>query len=271
MTDAPQNTPPADNTPPTDNAKNNPPNPDNGKPPAEPAANAGLYKPEGIAEHLVGKDDRETIDKLLNAYTGFRTAAAKKGVPETADGYTLELPEEIKTKVIKAGEDGKDPVLEKMKPILHKHQIPAQAFQELAGEFYSVVAEIAGSADKKPDGTPLADFEFKELGGADKAKPQIDAAETWLRGLEQSKKISEKLAGELKLMTGYSEGLAALTELRALVSNQPGIPKNLGGSAPDAITKEMLDSRVNDDRYQIHKDPHFIAETTRMFKEFYEA
>ncbi len=277
MTDAPAkdtppaNTPPAAPSPaPAAPAPSPAPDPAAPSPSPAPADNAGIYKPEGIADHFIGKDDKETIDKLLKGYNGFRDAAAKKGVPQNPDGYTLELPEEIKTKVLRPGEDGKDPVLEKMKPILHKHHIPAAAFQELATEFYGVVAEIAGSVDKNADGTPVADFEFKDHGGAENAKLLIEGAEVWIKGLMQSKKISEKAAKELQLLTGYGEGLAALMEIRGAMGEKP-IPKDLRAGSFTAITKEALDSRVQDERYWLKKDPEFIRETTELFQKFYAA
>lgn len=226
----------------------------------------GGYKPEGIAEHFLGKDDKETIDKLNTAVVNFRKDLSKKGVPETVDGYTLELPDEIKTKVLKPDADGKDPLLEKMKPILHKHHIPAAAFQELAGEFYGVVAELAGAAPA--DGEGAADFEFKELGGAEKAKPLIEGAEVWIKGLEQSKKISEKAAAELKLMAGYGEGLAALMEIREAMGEKP-IPKDLGGRTGEkTITKNDLDARFSDPKYWTDKE--FMEETIRLNKEYWD-
>lgn len=274
MTDAPKdpslpNGSDAAGAPPADNAKKPAEKPDNPPSPNGSGETSGaLYKPEGIAEHFLGKDDKETIDKLNNAVLGFRKDLSKKGVPENPDGYTLELPDEIKTKVLKPGEDGKDPVLEKMKPILHKHHIPAAAFQEIAKEFYGAVAEMAGAVDKNPDGTPLADFEFKELGGVEKAKPQIEGAEVWIKGLQQSQKISEKAAKELQMLTGFSEGLSTLMELRAAMGEKP-IPKDLGGGSVKTISKEALDSRVQDERYWLKKDPEFIRETTELFQKFY--
>ena len=244
-----------------------PPAPAPGPSPS-PAAAGEVYKPEGLPDHLLGKDDKETIDKLKNAVDGFRKDLSKKGVPENQDGYTLELPDDIKNKLLKPGEDGKDPLLEKMKPILHKNNIPVQAFQELATTFYGAVAEMAGNLDKNPDGTPVADFEFKDHGGADKAKPLIDGTEIWIKGLQQSQKISEKAAKELQIMTGYGEGLSALLELRTAMGEKT-IPKDLGGGGKPEVTKDQLDSRVQDERYWLKKDPEFIRETTEMFQKFY--
>lgn len=269
MTEANQETPPADN------AQNTAQNPDNAQEaapapsPAPAGGEGGAYRPENMPDHMLGKDDKETIDKLLNGYIGFRKAAGEKGVPESADGYTLDaLPEEIKGKFLRPGEDGKDPLLEKLKPVLYKNNIPAQAFAELAQEFYGAVAEMAGGADKNPDGTPVADFEYKDHGGAEKAAPLVEGAEVWIKGLAQSKKISEKTAAELQMMAGYGEGLSALMELRAAMGEKP-IPRKLGGDGAPEITKAMLDSRFADPRYW--SDPAFQEETVKLNNAFWNA
>lgn len=235
-------------------------------PAPEPSPAGDLYKPEGLADHYLGKDDRETIDKLNTAVLGFRKGLSKQGVPENPDGYTLDgLPDDIKTKVLRPGEDGKDPVLEAMKPVLHKHNIPAAAFQELATEFYGVVAGIMDGVNKNEDGTPLADFDYKEHGGMDAAKPLIEGAEVWLNGLAASKKISPKAAAELRGLAGYGEGLSALMELRSAMGNKP-IPKNLGGAGQAEITQEAIEQRWADPKsWQPGMiDDAFIEETRAM-------
>lgn len=49
-----------------------------------------IYKPESFPEHLLGKTNQETIDKLNKAYSGARDALAKKGeIPKTPDAYII--------------------------------------------------------------------------------------------------------------------------------------------------------------------------------------
>lgn len=62
---------------------------DGGQAPAagEDGAASGPYRPEGLADTMFGKDDRETIDKLHNAVKGYRDRDAKNGVPEKPDAY----------------------------------------------------------------------------------------------------------------------------------------------------------------------------------------
>lgn len=234
-------------------------------PAPSPSGDNPFYKPEGIPEHMLGKSDKETIDNLVNAVAGFRRDLSKKGVPDKADAYELKLPDELKDKIIKPGADGKDPLLEKFKAICHKGNVPNAVFQDLVVEFSKAALENAGAAGGEE---AQLDFEYKNLGGLEQAKPQIDGVEVWLNGLTQNKKISEATAKELKLMTTYGEGLNALLELRGLSGEAP-IPKAMEGGKEGEITKAMLDSRVADEKYWLHKDPAFIEETTKMFNKFY--
>lgn len=60
-------------------------------------AAAAAYRPEGLADQLYGKSDKETIDNLHKAVTGYRQRDAERAVPENADAYakfeTDKLPE----------------------------------------------------------------------------------------------------------------------------------------------------------------------------------
>lgn len=230
---------------------------------------AELYRPEGLPDHWAGTTDKETIDKLYKVADGFRKDLSKsKNVPEKLDDYKIELPDDVAKTVFKAGEDGKDPVFEHMRGVFHKHGIAPAAALEVIKEFSGQITAAAASQSGEDNG----DFEYKSLGGAEKAKPIVEAQQTFINGLKQSGKISDKLAGELELMTYHSEGLEALNELRGLMGGKP-IPVDFkAGNDTGKITQAALNSRVADPRY--HKgskefSQEFFDETTRMFKEFY--
>jgi hypothetical protein len=233
-------------------------------PTGTPAADAGE-----IPAHLLGKDDKETIAKLKDAYKGARDALAQKGkdVPETADKYDLKVPDELKDKIFKPGADGKDPVFEALKPTLHKLGLSNTAASELTVALYQEVAKMAAAP---ADGAPVADFAFKELGGADKAKPIQEGTNAWITGLEQGKKIDAKAAAEMRLLTQYGEGLHLVNTLRTLSGEKP-IPAQLQGNPQGGLTKAEIDARVADPRYwkQGVKSDDFINETTRLYGEFY--
>ena len=46
------------------------------------AAPGEVYRPEGLAEHLLGTTDQETIDRMAAALNGYRKRDGERGVPE---------------------------------------------------------------------------------------------------------------------------------------------------------------------------------------------
>lgn len=66
-------------------------------------AAAAAYRPEGLADQLYGKSDKETIDNLNKAVNGYRQRDSERVVPENADAYaqfdTAKLPDFMKQHV----------------------------------------------------------------------------------------------------------------------------------------------------------------------------
>lgn len=233
-------------------------------------AGGDIYRPEGLADHLVGGNDRETIDKLSEAYLGARKELSKKrGVPEKLDDYSIDLPEDVAAAVLKPGEDGKDPFFEGVRGVLHKHNIPAEAATALVTDFYKeVMAGMeAGQAEGGDDGAfEKIDTGYTDFGGVDKAKPVVDGAMVFINGLKSSGKLSEGAAAELEILTCHNAGLKAINEIRSLLGDKP-VPADIGGGHKGGVTKDELDKRVADPRHWT--DKVFRAETEEMFKEFY--
>lgn len=270
MSDNPQNNPgdaPADN--PQDNPQGNNPadNPDPGDAP-------DLYRPEGIADHLIGENDQGTIDNILKAYNGARSELAKKqAVPEKLEDYDFTLPEDLAAKVMKPGEDGKDPVFEKMRGILHKAGVPAEKAIDIAVGFYEEVAAIADAQGGEGGEGPDLDWGYESFGGAEKAQPLIDANEAWIDGLKNQGVITEEDAADMASNLKIGVGLAWMDKLRIKLGGGEPIKADLsGGKSGKGLTKEQLDQRVADPRYRKGSkefDPEFFAETTRLFEQFY--
>lgn len=221
-----------------------------------------IYRPEGMPDHYAGASDNETIDKLYKAVNGFRKDQAKgKGFPEKLDDYKLELPEEISSKLIRAGEDGKDPVFEHMRGVFHSRGISSEDAIAIMTEYASKFGDPAGDES-------TADFEYKSIGGAEKAQPMIDGAKTFLQGLQNSKKLSDKAVEELTLLTYHSEGLTAINELRALLGDKT-IPSKIEGGGGGKKTQAELNKMMEDPKYWKEKDPSFIKEVTEGFQALY--
>ncbi|MBX3580073.1 MAG: hypothetical protein KF723_22955 [Rhizobiaceae bacterium] len=51
------------------------------------AAAAAAYRPDGLADNLFGKSDKETIDLLHGAVKGYRDRDAAKDMPDKPEGY----------------------------------------------------------------------------------------------------------------------------------------------------------------------------------------
>lgn len=237
--------------------------------------NSAIYKPEGIADHYLGTTDHETIDKLNEAVTGFRKQQSAKGVPAKPEDYVLDLADDIKAKVLQPDDKGVDPVLAGFQKIFHEQGIPQAAFTAIAGKVYEMVAELNANNPQAAGGEAITlDFEFKEMGGLEKAKPAIDGVNAWMNGLKNTGKLSAEAMAELTVMAGYSEGMKALLELRAAAGEKP-IPVTLtpgGGAGSGKVTEKEINDRVADPRYRKGSkdyDESFYKETERLFKEFY--
>lgn len=120
------------------------PAPSAGAPPAAsgPAAGGDLYKPDGLAESLLGKTNNETIDNMAKALNGYRERDAANKVPDTAEAYWQfgeDLPAELKPYIDTMGAD---PVSQRMNEFAHKNRIPAPLYQGMVKEFISVGQEL---------------------------------------------------------------------------------------------------------------------------------
>lgn len=109
---------------------------------ATPPADAAIYKPEGLPDHLVGKTNQETIDNLKKAVDGYRNRDAEAKVPEDAAAYlefSGDIPDTIKThlETLKS-----DPLFERMNAEALKHKMSVPAYQAMVQSFLSVSAEM---------------------------------------------------------------------------------------------------------------------------------
>lgn len=266
--------------------------------PADPAANAGKtpaadppkkdadgdgnkpdpavapYRPDGLPDHLYGESEKDIIDKLFKGYKGARDELSKSGknqVPEKLDDYKIELPDELAKAVLRPDKDGKDPVFEVMRTAAHKHGIPADKAQAWVSDFYKSALELQGG---EGDGASDADFEYAQLGGADKAKPIVDGVVAGLNGLMGRGLLDQSDVDELTLSTLHSQGVQALRKLIAATGEKMIPNKSEGGVVGGQVTEETLHKRVADPRYRHGSkefDQKFFDDTTKMFEEFYSS
>jgi hypothetical protein len=228
-----------------------------------------VYIPEGLPEHMQAKTNQEIIDNLHKAYKGARDElAGKTKVPEKLEDYNIDLGD-LAEKVLKPGEDGKDPVFEKLRGIMHENKIAPEAANALAAGLYEAVAEqIEAGGDA--GGEAAGDFDYQAYGGEEKAKPVIDGVNTWAQGLKNQGRLDDSDIEEIQLMAMSSEGLRVLSKLREATGEKP-IPANFSEDSGKSagITQGDLDNMIADPKYWRDKDPAFVKKVTDGFKELY--
>ncbi|MGV0912431.1 hypothetical protein [Martelella sp. FOR1707] len=109
---------------------------DGGDPPA-------FYRPEGLPDSMLGKDERETMDKMAKALNGYRDRDAKVKVPEDAGEYFKfadDQPEEIRPYLAEIAED--EAMSKPMADFLKAEKIPVDIFQKITSKFLSLSSEM---------------------------------------------------------------------------------------------------------------------------------
>jgi hypothetical protein len=140
----------------------------------------------GIPEHMIGETVEETLDNVNKAYTGSRQELSKKGapdVPETADGYAFELPEDY-TKQFGDGKD--DPLLTAFRERAHKLGVGQEAAQELAAGF--VTDAMANEFFEAP--MSIKDF-YADLGGDEIGGKLVGDVGGWVRSLAATGRLGD--------------------------------------------------------------------------------
>lgn len=130
-------------TPPA--AASSQPSPSAGDPSAGGAslpAGGDLYKPDGLADHMLGKSNNETIDLMKKALDGYRERDAANKVPDNADAYGKfegDIPDAIKPHLETISSD---PLTARMQQYALENRIPLPAYQGMVKQFISVSAEM---------------------------------------------------------------------------------------------------------------------------------
>ncbi|WDZ77946.1 hypothetical protein PWG15_05430 [Ensifer adhaerens] len=108
----------------------------------DPPAGGAFYRPDGLAQHMLGKDQNETMDNMHKALEGYRTRDASNGVPESSEAYgqfTGEIPEAIKPHLDTLTAD---PLFGRVATKALELKVPVATYQALTQEFLSVSNEM---------------------------------------------------------------------------------------------------------------------------------
>lgn len=115
---------------------------DDGNPPpvADPS---GPYRPDGLPDTMYGKDDKETIDKLHQAFKGYRDRDGQRQVPENAEAYREfkldDAPEAVRPHLEALAAD---PLFSAVAQIAHEEKVPTATLQRLTTKLYEQAAEM---------------------------------------------------------------------------------------------------------------------------------
>ena len=218
---------------------------------------------------MVGTSDKETIDKLAKVVEGYRKAQANSGVPESAEGYRVDLPDEVKNVVFKFDENGRDPVWDALTPVFHERGLSNEDAMAMVSKLAEVLPGLSQQGMDADGGDDDADFEYKSYGGPEKARAHVDGVTAWAKALVQQGVLDDDDLSEVAINTSSGKGLKLMTKLRVAMGGEP-IPSNIdGGDAGGGMDEAKLHAMMKDPRYWKARDQAYIAEVTEGFRKLY--
>jgi len=236
-----------------------------GQAPADAGASA-VYRPEGLPDHFLGKDERETIDKLFKAVDGYRKGDAARGekigaVPDAPEKYAFTPAAEVAPYLPNVADD---PVMKVAQAAAHKHGLGDRQFSGFINEFMQGLV-TGGQLDD-----PFSAEKERAIVAGDVADPQERAKVAdrvandtiaFIDSLQQQGKLAKETADWAKGRTDRGHFLKLVQTLRAAAPTL-----EVGGQgAPAAITRADLQKRQADPRQKT--DPAFQAETNRLYQQ----
>ncbi|MEL6290008.1 MAG: hypothetical protein AAFQ35_14705, partial [Pseudomonadota bacterium] len=222
-----------------------------------------VYRPEGIADDLVGENDRETIDRLM-AKLGEQPSA-----PETPADYKLELEEGV-SKLF--GDTSDDPALKIFAEVAHENQLTDAQHNAIINQFWSKAVE-AGVVDGPIDvDRELAALE-PETGPAEERKSastqRVVEAQNWVDSLPKRGILSKEQADVVVGLSATAAGVKIIEALRTGLDREKGT-QAAKGAAEGRVTAEKIEQRRRDPRNDTrsHKfEQAFRDETDRLARE----
>jgi hypothetical protein len=110
-----------------------------GQPPAGQPPAGQPYRPQGLPDHLYGKTDQETIDKLATAMAGYRNRDAS--VPEKPEAYKqfAQVDAAIKPHIDQLAND---PLFDRLTAKAKERGMPLADFQGLTADLFTLATEM---------------------------------------------------------------------------------------------------------------------------------
>lgn len=190
------------------------------------AAPGGPYRPQGLPDTMFGKDDRETIDKMHTALTGYRQRDA--AVPDKVEAYnTFEVdkaPEAIRPFLSQLSTD---PVFAAASKVAMEERLPVATMHKLTTAIYQAGHEagiLEAPLDVKAERTALLPDNAKALSTADQDKAinaRMQANEDFVNLMVTNQKIDKGVAEHALLMLmDTAKGNQFLEAMQALATGQ---------------------------------------------------
>lgn len=244
------------------------------------AGTEGWKAPDFVPENLRGKSPEETLQKLTDAWKGYRDKEAKREkLPEAPDGYTYAPSEKVKPYWAENVAD--DPVLQSVREAALAAEIPPSKFQGFMDAVLGSMVDM-GLVDRPvvpdevlggmvPESASTLPRE-EQLRAAGQRVLAIDGA---MKAFVADRKLPETVTREAGLLLSTAEGLQfleALLPIPGKAGAAPGIQP--GGTAPSQtqVTAESLRQRQADPRNRAGTPQYeeaFARETQRQYAAFY--
>lgn len=232
---------------------------------------SAAYRPEGLPDHLYGASERETLDKLWNAYLGYRRSETERGekvgaVPDAPDKYTFQPAETIAPYLPNVADD---PVMKAAQAAAHKHGLGDKQFAGFVNEFMGGL--LAGELLDEPFS---AEKERAIIAGdvadpAERAKAADRLARdtvAYIDALAAQGKLPKETADWAKGRTDRGHFIRLVQTLRA---QAPGLEVGGQAGAAAGVSEDMIDARIRDPRNDTDSPTYsesYRAETMRLIE-----
>lgn len=216
------------------------------KPDDKPAA---PYKPEGIADNLLGKTDQETIDNLFKAHKGARDAIAKgvgklEGEVHTdASKYQIESTGDDDKIAAELNSEASKPIMDAFRAAAAEVGVPDKAFAKFMRMGVEKAAEagipIGLSEEEAIEISAAAEMEkLVEMAGDKKLAGQMHGAvKNFGEQLLAQGVLSKDDMAEWKVMVGTAESVKIMHRIMSERLGEKPIPVVLDGGA-GALTQQ---------------------------------
>ncbi len=218
--------------------------------------------PDYLPEHMRGATPEEALEKVWKGYQGYQTAHKSMGqVPESADGYKVELPDDLKAKGLDFAPD--DPAMKLLREVAHEARLGDQQFAAIAPAFLekavgaglleppiNIEKEVVALGEEAGAATP----EEAALAG----KKRVAQVADFVNGLKARKVLDDAGAKTLLELAVDASGVRVLEGLQKAMSAAetaiPGAPP--GAPAGGGVTLEDIQKARADERYNTQSPKH---------------